>query len=97
MTDSRDSTTFWIGSYADTRSMFRYEMHKLPNEISNAIGTSTLFAAWNAAIHVAQIEDARLEEVMSDRRYLEATRNVLMKHGGLRFWDESYVISRKRH
>ncbi len=71
-------------------------MHTLPNEISNAIGTSTLFAAWNAAVYVAQIEDARLEGVISDRRYLEATRDVLMKHGGLWFWDESYVISRKR-
>ena len=41
-------------------------------------------------------EDARLESVISDRKYLEATREVLMKHGGLWFWDESYVISRKR-
>ncbi len=85
-----------FNAYADGRSLFRYDMHTLPNEISNAIGTSTLFAAWNAAVYVAQIEDARLEGVISDRRYLEATRDVLMKHGGLWFWDESYVISRKR-
>ncbi len=85
-----------FNAYADARSLFRYDMHTLPNEISNAIGTSTLFAAWNAAVYVAQIEDARLEDVISDRRYLEATRDVLMKHGGLWFWDESYVISRKR-
>ena len=43
-----------------------------------------------------QIEDARLEEVISDRRYLDATREVLQKHGGLWFNDESYVISRHR-
>ncbi|HEX9461201.1 MAG TPA: hypothetical protein VGB82_01255, partial [Alphaproteobacteria bacterium] len=85
-----------FNAYADARSLFRYDMHTLPNEISNAIGTSTLFAAWNAAVYVAQIEDARLEEVISDRRYLAATRDALMKHGGLWFWDESYVISRKR-
>ena len=85
-----------FNAYADARSLFRYDMHTLPSEIGSSIGTSTLFAAWNAAIYVAQIEDARLEEVISDRRYLEATREVLMKHGGLWFWDESYVISRRR-
>jgi hypothetical protein len=45
---------------------------------------------------VGQIEDARLEAVMSNRRYLEITCQVLQKHGGLWFWDESYVISRRR-
>lgn len=85
-----------FNAYADARSLFRYDMHTLPNEISSAIGTSTLFAAWNAAIYVAQIEDARLEAVISDKRYLDATREVLTKHGALWFWDESYVISRKR-
>ena len=60
------------------------------------IGTSTLFAAWNAAIYVAQIEDVRLSEVVRDGRYLEATDRVLKKHGGLWFNDETYVISRRR-
>jgi len=45
---------------------------------------------------VAQIEDQRLDQVMGDRRYLEATQEVLHKHGGLWFLDESFVISRKR-
>jgi hypothetical protein len=45
---------------------------------------------------VAQIEDDRLSEVVSDGRYLEATREVLKQHGGLWFYDESYVISRRR-
>jgi hypothetical protein len=44
-------------------------------------------------VYVAQIEAARLESVISDRKYLEATREVLMKHGGLWFWDESYHYS----
>jgi len=85
-----------FNAYADSRSVFRYDMHTLPSEISETIGTSTLFAAWNAAIYVAQIEDQRLAEVIADRRYLDATREVLRKHGGLWFFDESYVISRKR-
>lgn len=85
-----------FNAYADARSLFRYDMHTLPTEISNAIGTSTLFAAWNAAIYVGQIEDARLEDVISHGRYLQVTSEVLHRHGGLWFWDESYVISRRR-
>jgi hypothetical protein len=85
-----------FGAYADNRSLFRYDMHTLPNEISETIGTSTLLAAWNAAIYVAQIEDQRLDAVMGDRRYLDATQEVLHKHGALWFLDESFVISRKR-
>jgi len=71
-------------------------MHTLPSEISETIGTSTLFAAWNAAVYVAQVEDERLSEAISSGAYLEATRDVLREHGGLWFCDESYVISRKR-
>lgn len=84
--------------YADNRSLFRYDMHTLPSEISEAssIGTSTLFAAWNAAIYVSQVEDHRVAEAAADGRYLEATKEVLQKHGGLWFYDESYVISRRR-
>ena len=91
--DGRDLN---FNTYADNRSIFRYEMHTLPEEISESIGTSTLLAAWNAAVYVAQIEDQRLGEVMGDRSYLEATQEVLLRHGGLWFLDESYVISRKR-
>jgi hypothetical protein len=86
-----------FNAYADNRSLFRYEMHTLPSEISDqSIGTSTLFAAWNAAIYVAQVEDDRLADVVADGRYLDATREVLREHGGLWFYDESYVISRRR-
>jgi SAM-dependent methyltransferase len=82
--------------YADNRALFRYDMHTLPSEISDSIGTSTLFAAWNAAIYVAQVEDDRLATIVGDSRYLDATRDVLRQHGGLWFYDESYVISRRR-
>jgi SAM-dependent methyltransferase len=87
-----------FNAYADNRSLFRYDMHTLPSEISGAssIGTSTLFAAWNAAIYVSQVEDHRVAEAAHDGRYLQATQEVLQKHGGLWFYDESYVISRRR-
>jgi hypothetical protein len=83
-----------FNAYADNRALFRYVMHTLPSEISESIGTSTLFAAWNAAIYVAQVEDDRLAEV--GNRYIDATRSVLRERGGLWFFDESYVISRRR-
>ncbi len=85
-----------FNAYADNRSLFRYDMHTLPSEISESIGTSTLFAAWNAAIYVAQVEDDRLASVVADGSYLNATREALQQHGGLWFYDESFVISRRR-
>jgi hypothetical protein len=85
-----------FNAYADNRSLFRHDMHTLPSEISDSIGTSTLFAAWNAAVYVAQVEDDRLAGVVSDGRPFEATREVLRQRGGLWFFDESYVISRRR-
>ena len=78
------------------RSQFQYHLETLPNELSGTIGTSTVFAAWNAAIYVAQVEDQRLTEVGRAQSYLEATQAILYKYGGLWFNDESYVISRHR-
>ena len=92
----KDARHYNFNSYADARAVFRYDMHTLPTEIAESIGTSTLFAAWNAAVYVAQIDDERLAQVVGERKYLDATREVLQAHGGLWFLDESYVVSRKR-
>ena len=91
----RDAKELNFNAYSDDRALFRYDLHTMPNEISASIGTSTLLAAWNAVIYVNQIEDHKLHSVMSNEQYLEATREVLQKHGGLWFWDESYCISRR--
>ena len=81
---------------SDTKSLFKYKMHTLPTEVEGSIGTSTLFAAWNDAVYVAQVEDDRLGPVVSNNRYLEATQEMLHANGGLWFLDESFVISRRR-
>jgi SAM-dependent methyltransferase len=91
-----DARGLMFNGQPDRRSLFRYAMHALPSEVDETIGTSTVFAAWNAAIYVNQIEDARLDPVLGSRRYLDVTREVLRKHGGLWFWDESYRITRRR-
>jgi hypothetical protein len=90
-----DLSMYSLPDPPDSESIFRYEMHTLPAEVGDRIGTSMLFAAWNAAIYVNQIEDERLGEVAHSGRYLEATQAVLRKHGGLWFNDESFVVSRR--
>ena len=92
----KDARHYNFNAYADSRAVFRYDMHTLPTEITESIGTSTIFAAWNAAVYVAQIDDERLADAIGSRQYLDATREVLQTHGCLWFLDESYVVSRKR-
>jgi len=91
------SAQYLLSANSDDRAIFSYEMHALPTEISASIGTSTLFAAWNAAVYVAQIEDARLNDAMSGRAYLDATSEVLQKYGALWFNDETYLVVRKNN
>jgi hypothetical protein len=91
----RAARDFTLSNLPDPKAIFRYDMHTLPSEIGDRIGTSTLFAAWNAAIYVAQIEDDRLAAV-ADHDYREATRQVLQRHGGLWFNDETFVVTRRR-
>jgi hypothetical protein len=92
----RDAREFQLTAPAEDKAVFRYDMHTLPSEIGDRIGTSTLFAAWNAAIYVNQIEDERLDSVVQNGAYLEATQQVLQKHGGLWFNDETFIVSRRR-
>jgi hypothetical protein len=87
---------FNFNANSNLKAQFRYHMHTLPSELAGSIGTSTLFAAWNAAIYVAQIEDERLAPVVANNKYLEVTQQVLHYHSGLWFQDESFVISRRR-
>jgi hypothetical protein len=89
-----DAASFDLTDPSDENAIFRYEMHTLPSEIGDRIGTSTTFAAWNAVIYVNQIEDERLDSVTSDGSYLQATRDVLHKYGGLWFNDEAFVVTR---
>jgi hypothetical protein len=92
----REAREFTIPILPDEKAIFRYDMHTLPSEISDRIGTSTLFAAWNAAIYVNQVEDERLDSVVTSGAYLEATQAVLQKHGGLWFNDEIFTVTRRR-
>jgi hypothetical protein len=74
--------------------LVRYEMHHMPSESAEHIGTSSVLATWNAAAYVAQIDEARLSEAMSSGAWAEATRAVMEKHPTVWFEDEVYVIAR---
>lgn len=89
-----DLKNYKFHAVSDADSILSYEMHTLPDEIQTNIGTSTLFAAWNAAVYVAQIEDDRLEAALASTEYLEQTAKTLKKFGGLWFNDEVFVVSR---
>ncbi len=79
----------------DDEAIFRYELHAMPSELQEHIGTSLTIAAWNAAAYVAQIDEERLAQATVSGAYLEATRRVLHQHGGVWFNDEAYVIARR--
>ena len=93
----RTSSNYNFNAASDNKSIMKYEMKTLPNEILGGISTSTLFAAWNASTYVAQIEDDRLQPAVASGAYLEATEKVLQKHNGIWFNDETFVVSRKRN
>ena len=80
----------------DPGGHFHYSLHVMPNEVTETIGTSTRLAAWNAAVYVAQIDDDRVTRAMSDSAYLDVTADVVTRHGGLWFVDESFVIVRRK-
>jgi hypothetical protein len=79
----------------DDEAIFRYELHAMPSEVSEHIGTGLTLAAWNAAAYVAQIDEDRLTGALTSGAYLDATRDVLARYGGVWFNDESYVIARR--
>jgi hypothetical protein len=79
---------------ADDEAIFRYDLHAMPSEVAEHIGTSLIMAAWNAAAYVAQIDEARLAEAVQSGAYVDATRDVIKRHSGVWFNDEAYVIAR---
>jgi hypothetical protein len=85
---------FHFEHYDDAQALFTYNMHSMPNEVTNRLTTSTALAAWNAAVYVAQIDDVRVAKAMQEGKYLGITNDVVLKHGGLWFQDESFVVVR---
>ena len=79
---------------SDEEAIFRYELHAMPSEQTEHIGTGLTLAAWNAAAYVAQIDEARLSDAMTSGAYVPAVRDVLERYGAVWFNDEAYVVAR---
>lgn len=79
---------------SDEEATIRYEMHTMPSESAEHIGTSSVLATWNAAAYVAQIDEARLSHAMRSGAWEEATRRVMERYPTVWFEDEAYVIVR---
>jgi hypothetical protein len=79
----------------DDEALVRYDLHAMPSARTEHIGTSTTVAAWSAAVYVAQIDEARLAAATASGAYLEATQDVLRRHGAIWFNDEIFVIRRE--
>lgn len=92
-----EAQDFEFEGLTDREAVFRYHVRLLPDEIDPARPTSssTLLAAWNAATYAAQIEDTRLGEALVGDLYGQATRETLLRHKGLWFNDEAFVIARR--
>lgn len=91
-------------SVEEESALFRYGLYSSSAEApmetgtpleAQSFGSSTLQAAWNAAVYVAQMDDREVAAAMTGDAYLEATRAVLERHGGLWFIDESFVVTRR--
>jgi SAM-dependent methyltransferase len=80
----------------DEEAIFRYQLHAMPSEVREHIGTSLIMAAWNAATYVAQIDEERLSSVMATGVYVQATQDVIQRHEGVWFNDEAFVVTRGR-
>lgn len=79
----------------DAESIFRYSVHTMPSQETEHIGTSSLVAAFSSAAYVAQIDEQRLSRAMATGAYLDVTKSVIEKHGGVWFQDESFLITRR--
>ena len=89
-----DHTDLLFSELSDEEAVFQFRLHTMPSEEAEHIGTSSIVAAWNAATYVAQIDEARLAEATSTGVYLDATRQVMQRHGGVWWNNERYLITR---
>lgn len=80
--------------FEDEISTIRYDMHRMPSEGAEHIGTSSILATWNAATYVAQVPESELTEAFRSGAWERATRAVMQRHPTVWFENEVYVISR---
>ena len=86
---------FSFSGLTDATSLFRFDMHTLPVLEDKEIGNLSLSSAWNNALYFVEVkEDLAQAAVREGSRYLDVTRDVLRKHGGLWFVNETFSVTR---
>jgi hypothetical protein len=89
---------FTFTGATDKTSLFRFDMHTLPIDPDNDIGTPTLLAAWNNLVYVCQVPEKSVDAVMKkDGNFLKVTTDVINEYGGLWFINESFVMKRSNN
>jgi len=87
---ARDAREFNLAALPDEKAVFRYEMHTLPSADRRPHRYFNPVCRLECRHLREQIEDERLDAVVNNGAYLEATQRVLQKkHGGLWFNDEA--------
>lgn len=94
--DGPDDADLIFPELTDEEAIFRYELHAMPSERTEHIGTGLTLAAWNAAAYVAQIDELRLSQAIDSGAYVPATQEVLARRGAVWFNDEVYLVTRSR-
>ncbi len=88
---------FKFSGLTDARSLFRFDMHTLPSMDEHELGLLSLSSAWNNALYFVEVKEELAQQVMSrDSRYLDVVREVLVRHGGMWFVNETFTVTRKR-
>ena len=87
---------FNFSGLTDATSLFRFDMHTLPIFEGSEIGALSLTSAWNNAVYFAEVKEELAQAAIREgSRYLDITRDVLRKHGGLWFVNETFSATRK--
>jgi hypothetical protein len=87
---------YTFSGLTDARSLFRFDMHTLPVLDDQPVGALSLSSAWNNAVYFAEVKEELAQSAMREgNRYLEATAEVLARHGGLWFVNETFSVTRK--
>jgi APA family basic amino acid/polyamine antiporter len=93
-----DPTTLgtWAGGDTETITLGHVLMRQFVGPLGAAVMSVFMIIVLTSAASAMTMVGPRVYAAMADDGYLKATEDVLKAHGGLWFWDESFVISRKR-
>ncbi|MEM7303557.1 MAG: hypothetical protein AAF468_20960 [Pseudomonadota bacterium] len=80
----------------DTRSLYRFDMHTLPEIAADDERILPLQEAWNNAVFFSQLNEELAQSAVYDgTRYLDVTEKILRQHKSMWFVNEAFAVTRK--